>query len=158
MIDKRWTKMAIFLLPGLMFLMVEALIAAEKPAKEPTEAPEKVTIDSRGYKKDKKKPVIFDHKKHQEEHLNEKGEKILCTECHHVYKDEKNTWKEGDPVKKCGTKDCHDPRKKKGKKQHKLQLAFHQNCKDCHKAVVKAKKKTEKEAPYKKCIKCMKTE
>ena len=49
-----------------------------------------------------------------------------------------------------GCKECHDPGKKQGKKQYKLQNAFHKNCKVCHKEANKSGKK----APYKKCNDC----
>jgi hypothetical protein len=153
--NKRFGAILTVIFCGLIFLTVTALTATEKPAEEPTEAPEEVVIENKGYKKDKKGPVTFQHKKHQEEYLNLDDKKIACTECHHKYEDEKNVWKEGDPVKKCGAEDCHDPLKKKGKKQHKLQIAFHKNCKDCHKAIVKAGKKKANEAPFKKCVNCM---
>jgi hypothetical protein len=57
-------------------------------------------------------------------------------------------WKEGSPVKKCV--ECHDPLKNEGKVK-KLMLAFHKNCKDCHK---KAADEEGKEAPHKKCEGC----
>ena len=138
---------------GLIFLSSGLLSAADKAA---TEAPDEIVIETEGYKKDKKGPVKFHHKKHQEEYLDVEGKKIDCTECHHKYVDGKNVWKKGDPVAKCGSEDCHSPLKKKGKKQYALAVAFHKNCKDCHKALVEAGKKKEKEAPYKKCNTCMK--
>ncbi|MCU0586978.1 MAG: cytochrome c family protein [Syntrophobacteraceae bacterium] len=46
-----------------------------------------------------KAAVPFTHKKHAEEY------KIPCADCHHVFKDGKNVWKEGDPVQKCEA--CH---------------------------------------------------
>ena len=122
-------------LTGMFFLLGGALSAADAP-----DVPDEVTI---GEIKKKKGPVKLSHKKHSEDY----GAK--CTDCHHDYKDGKNIWKEGDPVKKCN--ECHDPKKKQGKKQYKLQNAFHKNCKDCHKEAVKAGKK---EAPYKKCNDC----
>ncbi len=146
---KKFVTLLVVALTGLLFLTVGVLTAAD------VDVPKEVLIQGKDYKKDKKGPVKFQHKKHQEEYLNLDDKKIDCTECHHEYKDEKNVWKEGDPVKKCGVEDCHDPLKKKGKKQHKLQIAFHKNCKECHKTIVKAGKKKAKEAPYKKCVKCM---
>ena len=127
--------MAVF--TGLIFLTVSALIAAD------VDVPDVITIENKGYQKDKKGPVTFSHKKHHDEY------KEACTECHHDYKDGKNTWKEGDPVKKCS--ECHDPEKKNGKVM-KLQNAYHRNCKNCHKEVVE--KDSSKKAPYKKCTKC----
>lgn len=139
------------LLIGSLFLAVGLLTAADPPI----DAPDELLIKNEGYKKRKKPAVFFTHKKHAEEYKNVKDEKIACTECHHEYdKDKKNLWKEGDPVKRCATNDCHDPLKKAGKK-HKLQIAYHKNCKDCHRDLRKAGKS--KDAPYKKCAKCMKT-
>ena len=121
-------------LAGFMFLAVGVLTA--------TDVPEQVTIENTGYKKDKKGPVKLAHKKHSAEY------KVACTECHHEYKDGKNVWKEGDPVKKCS--ECHNPKKKEGKVL-KLQNAYHKNCKSCHKKLVKAGKG---KAPFKKCSQC----
>jgi len=132
---------------ALIFAAVGAMSAAELP----TKAPDVIIIDSKGYKKDTKGPVKFDHKKHSEEFINAENNKIPCTECHHDYKDGKNTWKEGDPVQLCTA--CHDPEKKQGNAE-KLQLAFHKNCKECHQALIKAKLKKSSEAPTS-CNKCM---
>jgi hypothetical protein len=152
MIHKKRINLFTIILPGIIFLTIGALTAGDLP----TEAPDELTIDNTGYKKDKKKPVLFGHKEHAEEYINAEGKKIDCTECHHKYDEKgKNLWKEGDPVQRCGASDCHDPLKKKSKNQHKLQLAYHKNCKDCHKAVKKAYPK--KDAPFKKCNACMKT-
>ena len=120
-------------LTGLLFITVGALTA--------TDVPDDVTIENEGYKKDKKRPVKLSHKKHNADY------KVACTECHHDYQDGKNVWKEGNPVKKCSS--CHSPLKKVGKTK-KLQIAYHKNCKDCHKAVAKEGKK----APFKKCKEC----
>ncbi|MBI4763143.1 MAG: cytochrome c3 family protein [Deltaproteobacteria bacterium] len=79
-----------------------------------------------------KPPVEFTHLKHEKDH------KIACTECHHVYKDGKNTWKQGAKVQKCN--ECH-----KAADQGKilsLQNAFHKNCKDCHTKLKTEGKKT----------------
>ncbi len=123
-------------LTGLIFLAVGALTAAD--------VPEKIVLNPQdmGYKKVKKGPIQFSHKKHAVD------QKVACTECHHNYKDGKNVWKQGDPVKKC--KDCHNPNEKKGNVL-KLQNAFHKNCKDCHKALQKAGKPA---GPFKKCNDC----
>lgn len=103
---------------------------------------DKMIIDGKSYKKDIKGPVSFEHAKHNKEYG------VSCDECHHVYQDGANTWKEGDPVKKCG--ECHDPDKKEGNVK-KLMMAFHGNCKDCHKKMAKEQGKN---APYKKCEDC----
>jgi len=116
---------------ALTFVAVGALTAAD--------VPDEVTIENEGYKKDKKGAVKLSHKKHSTEY------KVACTECHHEYKDSKNIWKEGNPVKKCG--ECHDSLKKEGKGK-KLQNAYHRNCKNCHKAL------EGKKAPFKKCNDC----
>jgi hypothetical protein len=134
---------------SLLLLGVGVLIAADLP----TVAPDEVIIDNKGYKKDKKGPVKFDHKKHSEEFTNIEDKSIECIECHHHYEDGKNVWKEGDPVKKCASADCHDPVNKIDNRP-KLQLAYHQNCKDCHQALIKAGKKDKSEAPIA-CTKCM---
>ena len=106
------------------------------------DVPDDVTIENKGYKKDRKGGVHLSHKKHTEDY------KVTCTECHHEYTDGKNIWKEGQPVKKCV--DCHDPNKSVGKTK-KSQLAYHNNCKNCHKAATAAGSKN---APYKKCNDC----
>jgi len=125
-------KIALFasVIVGILFMAAGLLTAADTP--------DVVKIENQGYKKDRKGAVTFTHKKHSEDY------KIACTECHHVYKDGKNLWKEGDPVKKCV--ECHDPKKKNGKVD-KLMNAFHKDCKTCHKEVAAQGKK----APYKQC-------
>ena len=120
-------------LAGLLFLVVGALIAAD--------VPDDIMISNEGYKSDKKGPVKLSHKKHNADY------KVACTECHHDYQDSKNVWKEGDPVKKCSA--CHDPLKKQ-EKGLKLNIAYHKNCKGCHKKAVADGKK----APHKKCNEC----
>jgi hypothetical protein len=128
------------ILTGLVFFSVGTLIAAEQAI------PDKLEIENKGYKKDKKNRVLFSHKKH-ETATKDKGYGVACTDCHHVYKDGKNVWKEGDHVDKCNK--CHDPKKnteENGVKVIKLQNAFHKNCKTCH--------KKEKKGPFKKCNEC----
>jgi len=133
MSKKRLTLLTV-VLSGFLFLSVGILIAAD--------VPDQVLIENTGYAKDKKGPVKFNHKKHSADY------KIACTECHHVYKDGKNVFKEGDKVQKCSA--CHNPEKKEGKVM-KLQNAFHKNCKDCHKELGKEGKPT---GPFKKCNDC----
>ena len=120
-------------LAGLLFLVAGALTAAD--------VPDEITISNEHYKSDKKGPVKLSHKKHTEDL------KIACTDCHHDYQDGKNVWKEGDPVKKCDA--CHSPLKKEGGAL-KLNVAYHKNCKGCHKKAAA----DGKEAPYKKCSGC----
>lgn len=133
--NKKLLRILMVLLTAMMFLAVGVLPAAD--------VPDEVKIENEGYKKDKKGPVKLSHKKHSQEF------KVGCTDCHHDYKDGKNVWKEGDPVKKCSA--CHDPETKKGKAD-KLQNAYHKNCKNCHKDMVKEGKA--KDAPFKKCNDC----
>ena len=118
---------------GIIFLTVGVLTAAD--------VPDVVSIENKGYKRDKKSAVELHHKKHSEDY------KAACTDCHHEYKDGKNVWKEGDPVKKCSA--CHDPEEKG--EATKLQNAFHRNCKDCHKEL-----NDDAKAPYRKCTGCHK--
>ncbi len=130
---KRTLNLILVAVTGIVFLTVGALTAAD--------VPDEILIQNEGYKKDKKGPVKLSHKKHSVDY------KIACNECHHEYKDGKNVWKEGEPVKKCSA--CHNPKKKDGKVM-KLQNAYHKNCKTCHKAAAKEGKK----APFKKCNNC----
>ncbi|MBW1780126.1 MAG: cytochrome c3 family protein [Deltaproteobacteria bacterium] len=132
--NKKLLTLLTVVLSGFLFLSVGVLIAAD--------APDVVMLENKGYKKDKKGPVKFTHKKHNVDY------KIACAECHHVYKGDKNVWKEGDKVEKCSA--CHNPTKKEGKVM-KLQNAYHRNCKNCHKALEKEGKPT---GPFKKCNDC----
>jgi hypothetical protein len=136
---KGWLTLMIVALTGLIFLTVGTLTASEKKAGD---VPDEFMIDSEGYTTDKKGPVPMSHKKH----VTEYGAK--CDDCHHVFEDGKNVWKEGDPVQKCS--ECHDPVKKQGSVD-KLQNAYHKNCKGCHKDAAAAGKTN---APYKKCNDC----
>ena len=58
-----------------------------------------MTLNSKVYPKHTKALVMFSHKKHNVDY------KITCTDCHHVIKDGKNVWKEGDAIEKCTA--CH---------------------------------------------------
>jgi len=100
-----------------------------------------IIIENQGYMNDNKKPVKLNHKKHSEEY------EIACDNCHHIYQEGENVWKQGDPVEKCVA--CHDPMEDRGN-VIKLQSAFHKNCRDCHKEM----SQKGKEAPYKKCTDC----
>jgi len=104
-----------------------------------SEMPEEMMIDNEGYKSDRKGPVPFSHQTHAEDYG------LSCDECHHVYESGKNVWEEGDEVQKCTT--CHDPKESKGDVK-KLQLAFHRNCKNCH------RESGSEDAPYKTCYGC----
>jgi hypothetical protein len=94
----------------------------------------KIDNDKSFFKDGKRtKPAVeFTHLKHEKDH------KVVCAECHHLYKDGKNTWKQGMKVQKCT--ECH-----KAADQGKilsLQNAFHKNCKDCHTKLKTEGKKT----------------
>jgi predicted CXXCH cytochrome family protein len=135
---KRILFLAAVIISVALFAGVGILIA--------TDVPDEINIYSDAYEKANKKhrygPTPFSHKKHITDY------KIACTECHHVYKDGKNVFKEGDPVQKCQA--CHDPVKSKGNVK-KLMLAFHTNCQGCHKDLKKAGKPT---GPTTKCNDC----
>jgi len=131
--NKKSLTLLTVLLSGLLFLSVGILVAAD--------VPDEVMLENK-YAKDTKGPVKLTHKKHSTDY------KVACTECHHVIKDGKNVWKEGDKVQKCS--ECHNPEKKEGNVM-KLQNAYHKNCKDCHKALEEAGKPT---GPFKKCNDC----
>jgi len=135
---KRFLTLFIAVFTGLLFLAVGIL-----SANVVTPPPDEVLIQNLGYKKDKKGPVLLTHKRHVDTY------NVTCTDCHHDYKDGKNMWNEGMPVKKCSA--CHDPLKKQGKVM-KLNSSYHRNCKSCHKEICKTDKS--KHAPYKKCTKC----
>ena len=117
-----------------MFLGVCTLIAADLP--------DSIKIKADSFGTYKKGAVNLSHKKHNVDY------KVACTDCHHVFKDGKNVFKEGDPVQKCS--ECHDAKKSAGKVK-KLMLAYHKNCQGCHKDLEKAGKKT---GPTKKCNDC----
>jgi hypothetical protein len=135
--SKTYLTLLLVLFTGLIFVCVGALTAAD--------VPDEVVISNEGYKSDKKGPVKFTHNKHAAEYG------VACADCHHEYKDGKNVWKEGDPVKKCG--ECHSPLSAEAKKAGvaKLQNAYHKNCKGCHKDAAKEGKTN---APFKKCNDC----
>ncbi len=113
------------------------------------QAPDTTTMDSVVFAEHKKALVTFTHKQHSDK---EAGYKIPCTDCHHVYKEGKNVWKEGDEVQKCTA--CHSeakaPKAKEGEpklsKKEKIKKyyysAIHENCKGCHTDLKKAGKPT----------------
>ena len=122
---------------SLLFFSTTPLTAAEEQ-----EAPEEISISNKVYKTDRKGPVLLTHLEHAEGYVES------CEECHHEYKDGKNTWEEGQLVKKCS--ECHDPSKSEGKVK-KLNIAYHKNCKTCHRELAK---EGSAEAPYKQCTDC----
>jgi cytochrome c553 len=107
--------------------------------------PDTITMESKLFPTHKKTLVNFTHTKHNVDY------KIACTDCHHVIKDGKNTWKEGDAVQKCA--ECHKEAKAptgadapKLSKAEKIKTyyysAIHENCVGCHKELKKAAKPT----------------
>jgi len=112
------------------------------------QAPDTITMESKVYAKHTKALVTLTHKKHTVDY------KIPCADCHHVYKDGKNVWKECDPVQKCDAAGCHSeakaPKAKEGEpklsKKEKIKKyhysAIHENCVGCHKALKKEAKPT----------------
>lgn len=82
-------------------------------------------IQDKLFGKHKKSAVKFTHKQHSVDL------KIKCDDCHHVYKDGKNVWKDGDKVALCSS--CHTSPTKNEGKTLSLKNAFHKNCQGCHK-------------------------
>lgn len=109
-----------------------AWVYAAAPQKNPVNV--KLDNDKSFFKDSKrtKTAVDFTHEKHEKTH------KIACADCHHVYKDGKNIWKQGDKVQKCS--ECH--KAAEAGKTLTLQNAFHKNCKDCHTKLKTEGKKT----------------
>jgi len=149
MLSKMCSKFGLSLIVGVVvtsFLWVT--LAPAQP-----EAPDDITIQSKIWPKKKKADVALSHKKHAEEY------KIPCLDCHHVYKDGKNVWQQGQEVQKCEA--CHTcvkqgkALKEASPEEKKLSLlnAFHDNCKNCHKDTNKGKSKEEQTAPTK-CTQC----
>ncbi len=109
------------------------------------EAPDDLTINSKIWPSKKYEDTKLTHKKHATDY------KLQCDSCHHIYKDGKNTWQEGQEVQKCEA--CHTSAKtgkalrEASPEEKKLSLydAFHDNCKGCH--------KKEQKGPIK-CLEC----
>lgn len=123
---------------SILMLTTAALIAAEEQ-----EMPEEIYIENKVYTTDRKGPVRFSHSEHAEGYVES------CDICHHEYKDGENVWEEGQPVKKCAA--CHDPSRSKGSIK-KLNIAFHKNCKGCHRKLAQEGQGTD--APFKQCTDC----
>jgi hypothetical protein len=122
---------------GILAVLVVFVAAFVVMAQQ--KAPDTITIKE--WPNPTKAPVQFSHKKHSEEY------KDPCNACHHVYKDGKNVWKEGDPVEKCSK--CHtnmviEGEKKLSPEDQKLnlKLAFHGDCQGCHQKLKKEKPDT----------------
>lgn len=101
-----------------------------------------ILLNNQGYKKKRKGPVEFTHKKHVYQY------RLFCWDCHHDYQDGQNVWVPWGETKRCDQ--CHDPRKKEPN-EIMLQKAFHYQCKGCHKKLAKEHKKT---GAYRKCGGC----
>jgi hypothetical protein len=120
---------------GVVFLFALAYATQQAPAI--------MTMESKLFPKHTKTLVTFNHKKHNVDY------KIGCADCHHLYKDGKNVWKEGDAVQKCDV--CHTeakaptgadaPKLSKAEQIKKYYYsAIHENCVECHKDLQKADK------------------
>ena len=118
---------------------------------QPPSPPDEIAIGSKLWPERKFGDAKFTHKKHVQDH------KIPCADCHHVYKDGKNVWTEGQEVKKCDA--CHTFAKT-GKalmqataeeKKLSLHSALHQNCRGCH---LKVNKEKENQAAPVQCMGC----
>lgn len=135
---KKQSTILLSILVGLLFIFPGPLTVAEEQ-----EIADEIVIDNPGYKTDRKGRVAFSHLSHIEDYG------VSCEDCHHVYQGGKNIWEEGDPVANCAS--CHSPlESNEGVK--KLSIAFHRNCKTCHRNL--AKEGITKEAPYKSCYEC----
>jgi hypothetical protein len=118
------------------------LVTAQEKADCPTEAPKgKMEIKSEAWEAHTKCPVDFSHQAHAEDY------EVACVDCHHVFEDGKNVWKEGDPA--CACASCHtdltiEGEKKLPPEQQKLnlKLAYHENCQGCHRNLKKEDPKT----------------
>ena len=126
-------------------LLGSVLVVGEVGAAQ--EVPDNITMENPVFGKHKKSLVTLSHKKHAEDY------KIACADCHHVYKEGKNVWKQSEKVEKCTAchKEAKAPKAKKGdpkmSKAEKIKnyyySAIHENCVACH----KAEKKKGKKAP-----------
>jgi len=132
---KKFMCLLMALFAGLLLVNLGDLIADEPP--------DDIVIDNEGYETDRKGPVTFSHLNHYEDY------EVTCEECHHDYQGGENVWKEGDTVKKC--LECHSPLENQGDVK-KLQIAYHKNCKNCHRQL--AKEGISEDAPYKQCTDC----
>lgn len=121
---KRLLTMFMVALTGIVFLGVGSLMAEEGSEQE---QPDAVTIDTEGYRRKLFKPIEFTHLEHADDYA------LDCVDCHHEYKEGENVWEEGDLVQQCVV--CHNPKQKLGENAHRLPIAYHFNCKGCHKEV-----------------------
>lgn len=103
-------------------------------ADENPSASDVIIIKARLWPEHTKEPVRFTHERHHTEYG------IACDQCHHVYENGKNVWQEGMEVRKCQA--CHNEPTIKGEtklptevQKKNLKLAFHNNCRSCHRDV-----------------------
>ena len=123
---------------GLGFLVALGTVVAWVNAfSAQPQAPDEMVIHSQAWAERKYEDTKLSHKKHATDF------QISCTDCHHVYQNGQNVWKEGDAAQKCEV--CHTVIKT-GKalkdappEEQKLSLynAFHNNCVNCHKEKAK---------------------
>ncbi len=132
------------ILTAIFFIALGLLFVAATPtnATEEQEVPDEISIDNTVYKTDRKGSVLFSHSEHADGYVES------CDGCHHEYKDGQNIWEEGQPVKKCFS--CHDPSKRDGRIR-KLNIAYHKNCKGCHRELAR---EGGTQAPYRQCTDC----
>lgn len=108
-----------------------------------TEDLDVINIDNEGYRKDRKGPVIFEHKMHAQDY------EVSCWQCHHEFQDGENIWAPwSDTTTRCA--ECHDPITSSGSVSN-LQKAYHVNCKICHKEMEIF---GEKSIAYRECDTC----
>ena len=130
------------LLAFVMAAFIGTGAMAQKTKTKSGEVADVMMIKDPLFKKYKKAPVKFTHKLHVEKY------KIKCADCHHVYKDGKNVFKDGDKVQKCA--ECHKSPKKNQGKVLSLYNSFHKNCRECHKKAKKGPTKCNQCHPKKK--------
>ena len=121
--------------------------------------PAEFTLVSSLWETHTKSAPVFTHEKHSTVH------KIACNQCHHIYESGgdaheyvsgENMWQEGMPVDKC-SKFHDDPTIKNVKKlppaaqKKNLKLAFHNNCRGCHKGLKKENPETKAPVSCKQC-------
>ncbi len=147
-----WKGLLLLGLMGLVFAGIQVTVAAADAAKgEAVAAPSNdeggnklnvILLNNKGYKKKRKGPVRFTHKKHVYDY------NCRCWNCHHDYVNERDVWVPWGETKRCDQ--CHDPQKKEPN-EIMLQKAYHYQCKGCHKDLAKKVMPT---GAYKKCAGC----
>ena len=82
-----------------------------------------IVVDNAVFENPKRPPAVFRHDDH-----NELAGIEDCNRCHHVYEDGKLLEEESSEDQRCA--DCHEM--KDSGRTPGLMLAFHTNCKSCH--------------------------